>query len=210
MLDFIYKRHSVREFKDEDIPMEDLEKIILAATQAPSGNNKQNWHFVVVNNKEKLNDIADIVEKKAKELAAHITDDNVKKKFLSGLSYHTFFKNAPAAVFVFAGPYNVSSVEIYKYSNPTEEEVNKLFNFYPGIQGIGAAMENLLLAAANMGYGGCWMTGPLYAKYEIKDYLGLDKEGFDLACITPIGVPVSSDLKSPPRKPLSEVATFIK
>ncbi len=36
-LEFFAKRHSVRKFKDEEVPQEDIEKIIKAATLAPSG-----------------------------------------------------------------------------------------------------------------------------------------------------------------------------
>ncbi|MEE4193885.1 MAG: nitroreductase family protein [Anaerolineae bacterium] len=44
----IQKRRSVREYTGEPIPKEDLHKIIDAARVAPSGNNQQTWHFVVV------------------------------------------------------------------------------------------------------------------------------------------------------------------
>ena len=56
-LDFIYKRHSVRKFSNKKVPLEDIKEIIKAATYAPSGKNLQNWHFVVVNNKNKINDM---------------------------------------------------------------------------------------------------------------------------------------------------------
>ena len=44
----IHKRRSVRDFTGETIPKEDLEKIINAARMAPSGSNRQTWHFIVV------------------------------------------------------------------------------------------------------------------------------------------------------------------
>ncbi|WMT80585.1 hypothetical protein TEMA_09060 [Terrisporobacter mayombei] len=44
-LDFIYKRKSVRKFKDEMVPKEDIDKILKAATFAPSARNRQNWHL---------------------------------------------------------------------------------------------------------------------------------------------------------------------
>ena len=52
-LEFIYKRHSVRNFTDEPVKEADLQAIFKAATYAPSGKNRQNWHFVLVKNKEK-------------------------------------------------------------------------------------------------------------------------------------------------------------
>lgn len=48
----ILKRRSVREYTGEPIPKEDLQKIIDAARLAPSGNNQQTWHFVVVTDKD--------------------------------------------------------------------------------------------------------------------------------------------------------------
>ncbi len=56
------------------------------------------------------------------------------------------------------------------------DEIHTLLKPSPGVQNVAAAMENLLLAAANMGYGGCWMTGPNYASEEICEVLDLKKK----------------------------------
>ncbi|MDO7206329.1 nitroreductase family protein [Paraclostridium bifermentans] len=63
-LDFIYDRVSIRSYKEEEVPKEDIIEIIKAGTYAPSGKNLQNWHFVVVTDKEKVKAIANIVEKR--------------------------------------------------------------------------------------------------------------------------------------------------
>ncbi|MBU5439276.1 nitroreductase family protein [Tissierella sp. MSJ-40] len=210
MLDYIYNRHSIRKFQDKEVPMEDLKKILKAATQAPSGKNLQNWHFVVVKNKEKLNHIAKIIEDKVNTAARKIKDEEKKSKLLSYLNFCTFFKAAPLTVFLFVGPYPITGAEIFLGENATEKDIAAFSSHNPGIQNIGAAMENLLLAAASLGYGGCWMTGPMFAKAEIQEYLGFTKEGYSLACMTPIGVPVESELHSPKRKPLEEVVTIIE
>ena len=78
----------------------------------------------------------------------------------------------------------------------------------PGIQNVSAAMENMLLAAAALGYGSCWMTGPTFAAKEISACVGFAKEGYQLLAITPLGLPATSS-GSPPRKALEEVVTFI-
>ena len=91
-LDFIYKRHSVRKFKDEVVPMNDLEEIIKAATHAPSGKNVQNWHFVIVRNKEKINELVKVVENKNLEVATKIVDEEIKRIFAKSLKYHTAFR----------------------------------------------------------------------------------------------------------------------
>ena len=60
-LDFIYQRKSVRAFQPTPLPAEDLRQILAAATQAPSGKNVQNWHFVVVRSRHKIVEITKIV-----------------------------------------------------------------------------------------------------------------------------------------------------
>ena len=47
-LKMISSRRTVREFSDKNVPMGIIKNIIKAASSAPSGANKQPWHFVVV------------------------------------------------------------------------------------------------------------------------------------------------------------------
>ena len=70
-------------------------------------------------------------------------------------------------------------------------------------------MENLLLAAASLGYGTCWMTGPNYAAKEIAEVIKFKKEGYSLMALTPIGFPLEKENKSPVRKQVEEVITVI-
>lgn len=208
-LDFIYKRHSVRQFKDQPVPKEDITKILEAAIHAPSGKNMQNWHFVVITDKAKITEIAKIVEAKVNTLTTFMKNETVIEKQKRMIPYHTVFKQAPVLVLVYASPYpNIADVLLSEGIMP-EAEAKEYFKPTPGIQNIGAAMENLLLSATALGYGTCWMTGPTYAAKEITAYIGFDKPDFYLAAMTPMGIPATEKLSSPPRKSLDEVVTFI-
>jgi nitroreductase len=44
-------RRSIRNFKDKDISIDDLLKLIKAAQSAPSAGNCQPWHFYIINDK---------------------------------------------------------------------------------------------------------------------------------------------------------------
>lgn len=209
-LDFIYKRHSIRKFTDMVIPMEDIEKIIQAATYAANGKNVQNWHFVVVKGKEKVEHIAKTIENKNASIAEKITDEKMKKSFIGGLRFQTFIRQAPVVILVFAGPYPITGLEVFEHINATDEDYQRILKPSAGIQNVAAAMENLQLAACNLGYGGCWMTAPNYAGKEIAESVGFNKEGYYLMAMTPLGVPEKNEMKSPPRKPLSEIMTVIE
>ena len=102
--------------------------------------------------------------------------------------------------------------QIYQYlsdNNASEEVINELRFPNSAAQGIGAAVENILLAATEMGYGTCYMTGPTHAKKEIEELIGFEKEGYELMSMISLGVAEDDTPKQPPRKPLEEVVTFI-
>ena len=54
----ILGRRSVRKFTDREISKDDLEQIVTAGIHAPSGMNKQLWHFSVVKNKDLIDSLA--------------------------------------------------------------------------------------------------------------------------------------------------------
>ncbi len=53
----IQKRRSVRKFTGELIPRLDLEKIVDAGRLAATGSNRQPWDFIVVTNREMINQL---------------------------------------------------------------------------------------------------------------------------------------------------------
>ena len=213
-LEFIYKRYSVRKFKDTPILEKHIKEIIKAATYAPSGKNTQNWHFVVITCKNKINEIANIIHEKNATLGKLLPPEK-QAVFSKGQLHHTFFKNnAPALVLAYAGPYSNNTAVFEGVEGLTKEEFVLYKKPHSGIQNLGAAFENLLLAAANLGYGTCWMAGPTYAYKEISDYIDFEnktsKKDFYMVAITPLGIPLDDKNTTPPRKPLEEVLTIIE
>ena len=53
-IDAILTRRSVRNYKEENISDEILDKIIEAGFSAPSAGNQQPWHFIKIDDKEIL------------------------------------------------------------------------------------------------------------------------------------------------------------
>lgn len=51
-MSLIFKRHSVRRFKDEIVSDEKIENLLKAGMQAPSSCNAQPWEFIVVSEEE--------------------------------------------------------------------------------------------------------------------------------------------------------------
>ena len=208
-LDFIYKRKSIRDYKDAVVPKEDILKMLDAATHAPSPKHQQNWHFVVVQDKEIINKMADAVSKSHEYIASLTKNEDEKKKFMRVLPYYINFQRSSCAILVYATEYKMVEEKILRENNVGEDIIEVMKSTQSAAQGIGAAVENFMLAATAMGYGTCYMTGPAHAKKEIEEIIKFEKSEYSLMSIISLGVPADETPDSPKRKPLEEVVTFI-
>jgi len=75
-LKMISSRRTVRESSDRDVPMSIIKNIIKAASSAPSGANKQPWHFVVVRDLALKKKIRIAAEKEEKEFYSNRAPDS--------------------------------------------------------------------------------------------------------------------------------------
>lgn len=210
VLEAIYTRKSIRKFTDETIPKEDILKMIEAATQAPSPKHQQNWNFVVITNREIINKMADIVTQSHKKLGEIAKTEKDRDKHMSVIKYYTCFKNAPVVIMVYGSEYKMIEYKILKDNNASQEVLDMLVSPQSAAQAIGAAVENFLLAATQMGYATCYMTGPTHSKVEIEKLIGFDKPEFELMSMISLGVAKDDTYKKPSRKPLEEIVTFIE
>jgi nitroreductase len=60
-MEAIFTRRSIREYSSQAVPDELVKKLLEAAMQAPSAGNQQPWHFVVVNERELLTALGDVL-----------------------------------------------------------------------------------------------------------------------------------------------------
>jgi len=203
-IEAISSRKSIRKFKEEPVNHADLVKILECGLNAPSANNMQNWHFVVIESKEKIKAIADIVRQKQEKLIEDTDEKELAKSFQSKTRFYTFFEKAPVLVLVYASSYTSKTSKLL-----SGDDLEKYQNTNPGLQNIGAAIENILLGATALGYGTCWMTGPNFAIKEIEAYVSLPKKNYSLIAMTPIGHPSDEKHPSPRKKSIDEKVTFI-
>jgi len=210
----IEKRGSIRKYKAGSIPDKDIKEIIKAAGLAPSGKNMQNWHFVVIKDKKKMEDIADIVVAKNNIIAKDMDKADRKKadRFRGFCKNFTlFFTDAAVLTVVYSAFYAPSGYDEYKLTGrDPDKDLILLRN--PGMQSLGAALENFSLKTADLGYGSCWMTSANYAAEEIAAYIkketGFEKEGYFIAALMSMGIP-AGDQKSPSRKDPEDIYTFV-
>jgi len=197
LLDLFKSRRSVRKFLPGRITAGDIEKIITAASWAPSGTNKQNWQFIVISSPGVKKAMGKAVEAALKDVTRKITLPDAKKVFTAYAVNFTFFSEAPAVIAVVKKPYESVTQKILKRYDI------KITKTSADVQGPSAAVENLLLMAHALGYGGCWMTGPLIARDRLEKLLGIDAPD-ELLALVPLGRP-AKPAAATPRKEISEI-----
>jgi len=106
-LEMIKSRRTVRDFSEKNIPVGVIETAVRAAASAPSGANKQPWHFVIVKDPAVKKKIRVAAEKEEKEFYEHRAPDS----WLEDLNqfktdwHKPFLEVAPALVVVFRQSY---------------------------------------------------------------------------------------------------------
>lgn len=198
----IEKRASVRKFTDEEVCSSDLKEMVRIAGLAPSANNSQPWKFIAIKNRGLLKQMGDVVRKKIDEVLPNVTDEDEKRSKMQVEWFSTFFETAPAVIAVAKCPYEAIIDKALKSNNLRHEDVSAK-RWHPDIQSIGASVQNLLLAATEMGYGSCWMSGPMVAHEELNKTLNLDKP-WDLVALVVIGRPAAA-IKPREKKQVDEI-----
>lgn len=198
LLDIIKQRRSVRKFSPEPIKDEDIKKIIEAASMAPSATNSQNWRFIAVKTEEKRKELVKAIEDQIKEYSELITSKRAYNEFNAYTRFFTFFASAPLVLAVVKTPYASFSMRIMQRYGISPEALEAA-----DAQGPSAAIQNMLLASHALGYGACWMTGPLIARTKLEKVLGIESPD-SLMALIPVGK-TETQPAVPKRKPMEEI-----
>lgn len=198
----IEKRASVRQFANDSMNMEDLKEMVRLAHLAPSVNNSQPWRFIAITNRELMKQMADAVRAKVHEVLPDSDEEKARKAKSQVEWFSTFFESVPAVIAVAKCPYEAIVDYALDKEHMTHEDMNAMRGC-PDIESIGACIENLMLAAVDMGYGTCWLSGPLVARDELESILEL-KRPWTLEAMVAVGKPLMT-IHQREKKPLEEV-----
>ncbi len=188
-LDAIRTRRSIRRFKPDPLPEETLREILTAATLAPSGKNAQPWRFVVVREDKRAEMVAvmraGIAARKADGIPAGSSEWTAK-----------VMEHAPVTVFIF----NEHETDPF-----SPKDFGAVFSNMVDVQSIGAAIQNMLLAAQELGVGSLWICDVFFAYGELCGWLN---EAHQLIAAVSLGY---ADEAPPPRprKGLDEVTGWL-
>lgn len=177
-LEAIEQRRSIRRFEDTPVSDAQIRTILQAATQAPSGKNGQPWRFIVVK------------EDKRAEMV-RLMRDGIGKLNAQGIDTGSaewtakIMEHAPVTVFIF-NPYGQAPW--------LPRSIEQVFGDLVNVQSTGAAIQNMLLAAQDMGIGSLWICDVFSAYEELCHWLGEETQmvaavSFGIAAESPAARP---------------------
>jgi nitroreductase len=208
-LDLSLSRRSIRKFEEREIPDQDLEYFIQAAVSAPSGCNSQCWRFIAVKDRETITRIETAVIQKTEAVLAVKRHELTAEYLTAKRKAAGFFAKAPLAIAVFmtkAKFFDPILIAALKEQGYDEENIIKLYANYD-LLSVGAAIQNMLLAIHEKGYGACWMNEPAIAGAEINRILGVPPDERFISLI-PVGYPAYTP-RTKAMKNLAEVFSVV-
>jgi nitroreductase len=151
----IKQRRSVGQVKQEEPTREQIERILEAATYAPSHHVTEPWHFFVVTGaaREGLGHVM------AASLAMRMEDRMSEKARVQLLRERNKPMRAPVII-------TVAMMNLKNMSGLMVEN----------IEAAGAAVQNMLLVAQEMGLATLWRTGDTAYDPFVKSWFGMDAE----------------------------------
>lgn len=184
---FLLSCRSMRGYKEEAVPREEILELLDVARKAPTASNAQGLRWLVIDDKEKMRAFSaltmewfDTVVRHDPAWNARYNIDNMMARYKNG--YDPIMRGAPCAAFVLTGkdaPYG-----------PTDASI---------------ALTYFCLAANAKNIGSCWCG---YGMRALKDYkplrefMGLD-DNTAVQAIAFFGYPTLKYHAVPPRKPLA-------
>ena len=188
LFEAIRSQRAIRRFRPDPVPQEAVERILQAAIHAPSGGNAQPWSFVVIRDrgiKQQLGvwylDVWENIYTKSTSVATGAVYRSAEY-----LAHH--FAESPLII-------------LPCIKGTPDDKMTKGASIYPAVQ-------NMLLAALELGIGSVITTFLQHHEDKVKELLGIPDD-IRMACAVPMGYPAEGErFGGARRRPLADVVHY--
>lgn len=180
------KRHSIRAYRPDPVPRELLDKMVYAASLAPSAFNEQPWRFYIMSG-ESRKCLGEIMAQGTHYLEEYmaIIGYEINEQVLR---WYSELGGAPTVIACTA-----------PCVDDELEDINKRLS-------VGMAIQNMLLAATELGLGACIMTFSFWVRDEIGKMLGVPDDRVIVALVA-VGYSAEEPL-APERLRVEDIAVY--
>jgi coenzyme F420-0:L-glutamate ligase/coenzyme F420-1:gamma-L-glutamate ligase len=190
VVDVIKERRSVRKYAPRKVARSVLREVLEAARWAPSAHNAQPWRFIALIDASVKQELAEVM---ANALKMNMTRDGAPANLCETKAAASVKRFTSAPVLVVAC---FTMKDMRAYADGARQECERDL----AVQSLGAAVQNMLLAAQAKGLGACWFCAPIFCKKAVRNFLKLPADVEPQALIT-LGYPAEKP-NAPRRKPL--------
>ena len=179
----IEKRRTVRDFENEVIPEEAIERIISAALKVPTNDHMRDWHYIVIRDR---NTVVKLLEIIPKGISEQDMEQLLKDWNLNDGDQQALYRNAVPKQHRMLLDASVVVIPLLKQKTDILHPEN--ISHLNGFASIWCSIENIFLASTAEGYG-CNLRIPLGNEAEYaRDVLGFPDDYF-MPCFIGIGRP---------------------
>jgi nitroreductase/ferredoxin len=205
LLKIVRLRRSMRHYKDEKVPKEQIAAVLEAMRYAPSASNRQGWRYVVITDEKEIAYLSQQTAKfftmarralpfrclvapfVPKQIRRRILNPKVKKQLVTATERikrgeDIVFFDAPCVIILYAR----------EYSNDL------------AANDAGIAFTHGMLAAQSLGLGTCWIgfaQRRLQSKAKLRRHFNIPR-GFKVLGVMTLGIPAIQYQRGPPRREL--------
>jgi coenzyme F420-0:L-glutamate ligase / coenzyme F420-1:gamma-L-glutamate ligase len=191
-------RRSVRRFHERPLSREQLMTVLEAARWAPSPHGRQPWRFAVVTRHARKHALADAMGAEWQRQLALDGQDHATIERRLAISRQRI-TGAPAII---VPCLYTADLDVYP------DAVRQAAETTMAIQSLGCAVQNMLLAAYNLGLDTGWMCAPLFCPHTVAAALDLDGALTPHALI-PLGYAAADPVRRE-RRPLEELIVLFE
>jgi len=175
---FIEQRRSIRAFRADPVDRGLLDDLVEAACLAPAPHHSRPWRFVVIDTDGGKQALADGMGARWR---TDLAGDGVDPARVDDLvkASHVKLTSAPALVL---GCLTWEGLDRYP------DETRRRAEWGMALLSLGAAVENLMLGAADSGLASCWVAAPIFCPEAARDALALPAEWLPHALVL-VGYP---------------------
>ncbi len=204
-------RRSIRKYQDRSVPTELILQAIDLASWAPNNGNFQAWKFFVIENRQLIHRIADLVQGRVDLIAGWPEAEEFRETMNRHQAKCAFFRPAPVLIGVAMGGYTGPADRVLRKRGEIDPDAREMIlnreRISSRAQTIASATTLLLLGLHSLGLGACWLAGPMLARREIGELLGVP-DGMELFNLVSVGYP--AEVREPGRRrPLEEVVAIL-
>ncbi len=162
---FIEARRSIRAFLPEPVPRSELDRLVEAACLAPAPHHSRPWRWVVLDTPDRK---AALARGMGDRWRTDLESDGVPRARVDELIDASRRKlvGAPALLL---GCLTWEGLDRYP------DEQRRRAEWGMALLSLGAAVENLMLAATAADLASCWVAAPIFCPAEARDALSLPR-----------------------------------